>query len=56
MWETNIENAASAVSAEYGNAVAISVFSHYGAHGFCDLAPCDYSEVFADLEQIINDN
>lgn len=56
MWETNIENAASAVAAEYGNAVAESVFARYGAHGFYDLASCYYSEVFADLEQISNDN
>ena len=56
MWETNIENAASTVAAEYGNAVAKSVFARYGAHGFYDLAPCNYSEVFADLEQIANDN
>jgi len=56
MWETNIENAASAVAAEYGNAVAKSVFARYGAHGFYDLASCYYSEVFADLELIANDN
>ena len=56
MWEINIENAASAVAAEYGNSVAKSVFARYGAHGFYDLAPCNYSEVFADLEQIANDN
>lgn len=56
MWEINIENAASAVAAEYGNVVAKSVFARYGAHSFYDLAPCNYSEVFADLEQIANDN
>lgn len=56
MWATNIENAASAVAAEYGNAVAKSVFARYGAHGFYDLAPCYYGEVFANLEQIVNDN
>lgn len=56
MWETNIANAASAVAAEYGNAVAKSVFARYGAHGFYDLVSCYYSEVFADLEQIANDN
>ena len=56
MWEINIENAASAVAAEYGNAVAKSVFARYGAHGFYDLSPCNYSEVFADLERIANDN
>lgn len=56
MWETNIENAASTVAAEYGNAVAKSVFARYVAHGFYDLASCYYSEVFADLELIANDN
>ena len=56
MWEINIENAASAVAAKYGNSVAKSVFARYGAHGFYDLAPCNYNEVFADLEQIANDN
>ncbi|MDR1769961.1 MAG: hypothetical protein LBS02_04905 [Hungatella sp.] len=56
MWETNIENDAFAVAVEYGNAVANSVFARYGAHSFYDLASCYYSEVFADLEQIANDN
>ncbi|MDU7029374.1 hypothetical protein [Robinsoniella peoriensis] len=56
MWEINIENAASAVAAEYGNAVAKSVFARYSAHGFYDLASYYYSEVFAYLEQIANDN
>lgn len=56
MWKINIENAASAVAVEYGNAVAKSVFARYGANGFYDLASCYYSEVFADLEQIANDN
>lgn len=56
MWTTNIENAASAVAAEYGNSVAKSIFVRYGAHGFYDLASCYYSEVFADLEMMANDN
>lgn len=56
MWEINIENAASAVAAEYGNAVAKSVFARYGANDFYDLASCYYSEVFAKLELIANDN
>ena len=56
MWEINIENAASTVAAEYGNAVAKSIFARYGAHDFYDLARCNYSEVFTDLEQIVNDN
>lgn len=56
MWETNIENAASRVAAEYGSAVVNSVFTKYEATGFHNLASCYYSEVFADLEQIANDN
>lgn len=56
MWETNIENAVSRVAAEYGSAVVNSVFSRYDATGLHNLAPCYYSEVFADLEQIANDN
>lgn len=54
-WLINIENAASQVAAEYGNAVVESVFRRYDAHSLNDLAPCYYSEVFADLEQIAND-
>ena len=56
MWLTNIENAADAVAAEYGSEVAQSVFQRYDAHGTYDLSPCYYSEVFADLELIANDN
>ena len=56
MWLTNIENAADAAAAEYGSEVAKSVFQCYGAHGTYDLSPCYYSEVFADLELIANDN
>ena len=56
MWLTNIENAAEAVATEYGSEVAKSVFQRYGAHGTYDLSPCYYSEVFADLELIANDN
>lgn len=54
-WEINIENAAFEVASEYGQAVADSVFQRYDAHSFSDLASCYYSEVFAYLEQIIND-
>ena len=54
-WIINIENAASKVAAEYGNAVVDSVFRRYGAHSIENLASCYYSEVFADLEQIAND-
>lgn len=56
MWENNIENAASRVAAEYGSAVVSSVFARYDATGLNNLASCYYSEVFADLEQIVNDN
>jgi len=55
MWQTNIENAAAKVAAEYGQAVVDSVFCRYDAHDLSDLAPCYYSEAFADLEQIAND-
>ena len=56
MWLTNIENAADAVAAEYGSEVAQSVFQRYDAHGIHDLSLGYYSEVFADLELIANDN
>ena len=56
MWLTNIENAADAAAAEYGSEVAKSVFQRYNTHGTYDLSPCYYSEVFADLELIANDN
>lgn len=56
MWEINIENAASRVAAEFGSSVVNSVFTQYNANSFSNLAPCYYSEVFADLEQIANDN
>ena len=56
MWLTNLENAADAVAAEYGSGVAQSVFQRYDDHGTHDLSPFYYSEVFADLELIANDN
>ena len=56
MWETNIENAASSVAAEYGSAVVSSVFARYDATGLHNLASCYYSEGFTDLELIANDN
>lgn len=55
-WAINIENAACAVAAEYGSAVVSSVFARYDATGLHNLASCYYSEVFADLELIANDN
>lgn len=54
-WVINIENAASSVAAEHGQAVVDAVFCRYDAHDLSDLASCYYSEVFADLEQIAND-
>ena len=56
MWLTNIENASDAVAAEYGSEVVQSVFQRYDAHGTHTLNPCYYSEVFADLDLIANDN
>ena len=56
MWETNIENAASRVAAEDGSAGVNSVFARYDATELHNLSSCYYSEVFADLEQIANDN
>ncbi len=56
MWKINIENAAFRAAAEVGSSVVDSVFARYDAHSLCDLASCYYSEVFADLEQIANDN
>lgn len=56
MWAINIENAACAVAAKYGSSAVNSVFARYDAHGFHDLSSCYYSEVFADLEMMTNDN
>lgn len=56
MWEINIDNAASRVCSICGSEVAESVFRRYDAHGFHDLSPCYYAEVFGDLEMIANDN
>nr|DAZ62461.1 MAG TPA: hypothetical protein [Caudoviricetes sp.] len=56
MWKINIENAASAVAAEFGSSAVNSVFARYNAHGFHDLSSCYFSEVFADLEIMTNEN
>ena len=56
MQETNIENTASRVAAEYGSAVVNSVFARYDATGLHNLASCYYSEIFAVLEQMANDD
>ena len=56
MWRINIENTASAVASEYGSSAVESVFARYDAHNLSDLASCYFSEVFADLEMMANDN
>lgn len=56
IWLTNIENAADTVVAKYGSEVIKSVFQRYDAHGTYDLSHCYYSEIFANLELIANDN
>lgn len=55
MWKANID-VASRVAAEYGSAVVNSVFARYDTTELHKLASCYYSEVFADIEQIANDN
>lgn len=54
-WEVNIENAAAEVAQKAGCAVAQAVFRRYDALGLYNLSPQYYSEVFADLEQILHD-
>lgn len=56
MWKNNIENATSRVVAEYGSYAVNSVYARYDAHAFYDLASCYFSDVFADLEMMANDN
>jgi len=56
LWKINIENSANAVCSMYGQEVVNSVFRRYKAQSIDTLSPCYYSEVFADLEQIANDN
>lgn len=48
-WEINIENTALRVAEKCGNEVASSVFKRFNATGFEDLSSVYYSEVFADL-------
>ena len=55
MWRLNIENSATTVCNLYGQAVARSVFNRYDAHNIDDLSPLYYSDVFGELEQIVND-
>ena len=54
-WRINIENAVAEATAKVGTEVVKSVFRRYDARSLYDLSPCYYSEVFADLQQIIND-
>lgn len=54
-WKINIENAAAEAMAKAGAKVVKFVFRRYDAQSLYDLNPCYYSEVFADLRQIIND-
>lgn len=56
MWQINIENAAAKVSVEYGQSAVDGVFARYDANGFYNLPTCYYSEVFADLEMMAEDN
>ena len=55
-WIINIECAASRAASLYGDAVVECVFHRYDSSSVDDLAPCHYSEVFSDLEQIASDD
>jgi hypothetical protein len=48
----SINNAASIISSELGNAVVESVFRKYGAHDIDDLNPAYLPEVFSELYAI----
>lgn len=54
-WITNIEESASRVEDIYGHATVTAVFERYRATSLDGLNPKYYSEVFSDLEQLIND-
>lgn len=54
-WMINLENAVSEATKRVGAEVVKSVFRRYDARSLYDLSPCYYSEVFADLQQIISD-
>lgn len=51
-WIINIENTATAVRAQVGQAVVDSVFKRYGAHGVWDLNPSYLPDVFNELYAI----
>lgn len=48
----SINNAASIISTELGNAVIESVFQKYGAHNTDDLNPVYLPDVFSELYAI----
>lgn len=48
----SINNAASIISTELGNAVVESVFQKYGAHNTEDLNPVYLPDVFSELYAI----
>lgn len=54
-WTLNIENHIAEATAKVGSTVVQAVFHRYDARSLRDLNPCYYAEVFADLQQIIND-
>ena len=48
----SIDNAASIISSELGDAVVESVFQKYGAHHIDDLNPAYLPDVFSELYAI----
>ena len=56
IWEINIKADASAAATKYGSAAVNSVFTRYESTGLHNLASCYYSEIFAVLEQMANDD
>jgi hypothetical protein len=48
----SIDNAASIISSELGDAVVESVFQKYGAHDIDDLNPAYLPDVFSELYAI----
>lgn len=55
-WEINITNLTDSVTKKHGAEVARTPFARCGATCFDDLSPEFYSEVFADLLQMDEDN
>lgn len=54
-WQMNIDDAAERAYESYGSEAVEGVFWRYGARDFYELDPCDYAEVFSELELIAND-